>query len=70
METLLWRFTSTSTGETFRIVSGGRVSVDTLGQRLVLSDVQVDDSGVWSCVAVNHLTADVVTSRELVVEGQ
>ena len=70
MESFKWRFTSNLTGDTDVIRSGGRVSIHSSGQRLVISDLQVDDSGVWSCVAFNELTEDVVNSKELVVEGE
>ncbi len=70
MERLSWRFMSNQTGMSGTVsMVDPRVSIEDGGRRLVITDLTVDYSGVWSCVASNSLTSDVINSLPLTVEG-
>ncbi len=69
LEHLSWRFVSSLTGESMS-ATGPHIRILEDGQQLVLTELGVEDSGEWSCVASDPLTADVVNSLSLVVEGE
>ncbi len=71
IERLYWRFTSDQDGMS-GIVSAddSRVSIEEDGQQLVIMELGVEHSGRWDCVASHLLTADVVNSLSLIVEGK
>ncbi len=68
MESLSWRFMSNITGMSGTVVDP-RVTIEDGGRRLVITDLTVDFSGVWSCVASDPLTSAVINSLPLTVEG-
>ncbi len=69
IERLSWRFMSNITGMSGTVVDP-RVTIEDGGRRLAITDLTVDFSGVWSCVASDPLTSDVINSLPLTVEGR